>query len=71
MAGKLALVDYRKCDPTQCAGGVCTAALACPRKVMRQEDPYEAPMSPSAPCTGCAECVLHCSLHAVELVTDG
>jgi translation initiation factor RLI1 len=70
MIGKLALVDYRKCDPTQCEGGVCTAALMCPRKVMMQEAPYEAPMPPAGLCKGCAECALHCPLRAVNIV-DG
>ncbi len=71
MAGKLVLVDYGRCDPTQCEGGVCTAAIACPRKAMTQEAPYEAPMPPAGPCKGCAECTLHCALRAVFVVTAG
>ena len=71
MAGKLVLVDYSKCDPTQCDGGVCTAALACPRKVMGQEAPYEVPMPPSVLCKGCAECTRHCPLKAVGLIAGG
>lgn len=71
MAGKLVVIDYSKCDPVQCEGGVCTAALACPRKVMNQEAPYEPPMPPSFPCRGCAECVLHCPFKAVSMVATG
>jgi hypothetical protein len=43
MAGKLAVVDYRKCDPQKCGGGACAAVLACPRKLLRQEDANEPP----------------------------
>jgi translation initiation factor RLI1 len=69
MTGQRVLIDYSKCDPRRCEGGVCTAALACPRKAMGQEAPYEVPMPPSAPCKGCAECVIHCPLKAVRLVS--
>ncbi len=68
MPGKMALVNYNKCDPQRCDCGVCVAALACPRKLLSQEAPYETPMADSAPCKGCGDCVLACPLRAIELV---
>jgi Fe-S-cluster-containing hydrogenase component 2 len=69
--GKLALVDYKKCDPGGCEGGICVAALACPRKLLQQEAPYEAPMTDPSTCRGCGDCVLACPLKAIEVVTSG
>lgn len=71
MAGKQVLIDYSKCDPSLCEDGICTAALACPRKAMGQEAPHEAPMPPAGPCKGCAECVLQCPLKAVRMIAYG
>jgi translation initiation factor RLI1 len=71
MAGKLALVNYRKCDPERCEGGICAAALACSRKLLRQEAPYEVPMTDPFTCRGCGDCVLACPLNAIEVVTGG
>lgn len=68
MAGKLALVDYSKCDPAECEEGVCTAALACPRRLLSQEAPYEVPMSDPSPCRGCGDCARSCGLKAIEVV---
>lgn len=70
MAGKLALVDYSKCDPEQCAQGVCPAVIACPRKLLEQEAPYESPMTDPAPCRGCGDCARSCPLRAIKVV-DG
>ena len=69
MAGKLALVDYRKCDPVMCEQGVCAAVLACPRKLLSQEAPYEAPMTDPSPCKGCGDCARSCALSAIEVVS--
>ena len=69
MAGKLALVDYGKCDPGTCEAGVCAAALACPHRLLSQDDRYEAPMPGPAPCRGCGDCALSCPLEAIELVS--
>lgn len=68
MMGKLALVDYGKCDPGRCEGGVCTAALACPRKLLIQEAPDEAPMADPSLCRGCGDCARSCPLRAIEVV---
>ncbi len=69
MAGKLALVDYSRCDPEKCGGGVCAAVLACPRKLLDQEAPYEAPMADALPCRGCGDCARTCPLKAIKVVT--
>jgi translation initiation factor RLI1 len=69
MAGKLALVDYSKCDPEKCEEGICAAALACPRRLISQEDRHEAPMTDPSPCRGCGDCARSCPLKAIEVVT--
>jgi translation initiation factor RLI1 len=65
--GRLAQVDYRKCDPTRCEGGVCAAVKACPRRLIRQEEPYDVPMGPGMPCRACGDCALSCPLNAVRV----
>jgi translation initiation factor RLI1 len=69
MAGKIALIDYRKCDPQLCAEGVCIAAQACPRKLIGQEAPYEAPMTDPAPCRGCGDCARTCTQGAIQIAS--
>ncbi|HEX9896415.1 MAG TPA: hypothetical protein VGA85_01970 [Dehalococcoidales bacterium] len=39
MPSKMALVDFNKCHPELCDKGICAAAEACPRKLMKQEKP--------------------------------
>ena len=68
MAGKLALVDYSKCDPQRCEGGVCAAVQACPRKLLKQEAPFEAPTTDAMPCRACGDCARTCPLAAIEIV---
>lgn len=68
MSGKTALVDYNKCEPERCDCGICAAALACSRKLLTQEAPYESPMMDPSPCKGCGDCILACPLKAIEIV---
>ena len=68
MGGKLALVDYNKCDPSRCEGGVCAAVKACPRKLLVQEAPYEAPMTDGFPCKACGDCAQSCPVKAILIV---
>lgn len=68
MAGKRAVVDYRKCDPALCEGGVCVAALACTKKRIYQETPGEAPLTDSGSCKGCSDCVRVCPRGAIKVV---
>jgi len=67
MPGKIALVDYNRCHPEKCNYGICTAAAACPRKLLRQEAAFEIPMTDPAICQGCADCVPACPLKAIKI----
>jgi len=67
MPGKVALVDYRQCNPKDCADGVCLAAKACPRKLLRQEEPYEPPMPHPSVCKACGDCVRACPHKAIRI----
>lgn len=69
MPSKTALVDFRKCRPEQCEEGVCAAAKACTHKLLKQEAPYETPMSNPSPCSGCGACVVACPFRAIVIVT--
>jgi Fe-S-cluster-containing hydrogenase component 2 len=68
MAGKLPVVDYRKCDPHECDEGTCAAVLACPRKLLCQEEAFEAPLAGPSPCRGCEDCARACPLGAIRMV---
>jgi translation initiation factor RLI1 len=68
MPGKMALLDYNKCRPDLCEGGVCTAMLACPLHVLKQEAPHEIPMTDPFACKGCAACTLACPVRALSIV---
>jgi translation initiation factor RLI1 len=68
MPGKLAIVLYEKCRPGSCPSGVCLAAKSCPRKVLRQEAPYETPIPSPSPCAACSDCVRACPNGAIQLV---
>jgi len=68
MPEKVALVDFGKCYPEKCGEGTCAAVLACPRKLVKQEAPYEIPMFHPSTCKGCSECVTACLLKAVQIV---
>jgi translation initiation factor RLI1 len=67
MSKKIAVVNYQKCKPEDCKGGVCTATIACKRKSLLQEIPFEMPDSPMI-CVGCGDCVQACPLEAVIMV---
>ena len=65
----IAVIDYGKCHPDKCEGGVCTASLECPNKVIRQEVPYDFPFShPSHFCKGCAKCATACLQKAIRVM---
>jgi translation initiation factor RLI1 len=65
---KIAMVDYRTCQPENCSEGICLAALACPNKILRQEAPYEIPDSNQAMCIGCGVCIPACPQEAIRLI---
>lgn len=66
MANKIAVINYNKCKPEECSGGVCEALIACRKKVLKQEEPYEAPFINTGLCSGCYECIPHCPKGAIE-----
>lgn len=59
------LLDYMRCDPSQCEEGICAAALICERKVLRQEAPGEIPDVYPSMCLGCSDCLTACPLGAI------
>jgi translation initiation factor RLI1 len=67
MPGKLALVDYKKCHPERCDSGGCAAVLACSHKLLKQEAPYEIPMTDPFLCQGCGDCARACPLGAIVI----
>ena len=67
MPRKMALIHYEKCQPELCPGGICQAVAACPRKLLKQEAPYEIPMPDPSLCRGCADCVRACPAGAIEV----
>lgn len=67
MPSKTAVINYQLCDPTQCDGGICAAVMACERKVLKQDSPYEKPDPPML-CVGCGTCVPACIPKAVILM---
>ena len=69
MLRKMALVDYNRCHPEECDGGSCAAALACPRKVLKQETLGEIPEPDPFLCRGCGDCAVACPLRAIAVVT--
>jgi translation initiation factor RLI1 len=70
MLRKMALLDYGKCCPEKCAGGICAAALVCPSKLLRQEAPYYIPMPEPSSCRACGECVRACPQKAVQIISS-
>jgi translation initiation factor RLI1 len=67
MPRKMAIVDYSACYPERCDQGLCLAALACPRKVLRQEMPFEMPEPNPTMCAGCGVCVVACPVKAIHV----
>ncbi|MGQ9768547.1 MAG: 4Fe-4S binding protein [Anaerolineae bacterium] len=68
MPKRVVIVDYKLCQPGQCSNGVCRAALACPRKVLKQDGPYEMPDFNPAMCVGCGVCAQACPRRAVRVM---
>jgi translation initiation factor RLI1 len=67
LPGKIALLQFDKCEPRKCESGVCVAMLACKKKLIKQEKPGEIPMfSPNA-CVGCGDCARACPKQAVMI----
>ena len=67
MAKPQAVVDYQICCPEKCKDGVCLAVLECKHKVLKQDEPGEAPYQLGL-CQGCATCVTACPCKAIRLL---
>ena len=67
MLRRMVIINYNKCRPPSCDSGICAAAAACPRNLLKQEAPYEVPLPSPSVCPDCAKCVLACPLKAIEL----
>lgn len=63
-----AMVDYRRCQPERCDKGICLAVLTCPRKMLKQEAPYEMPDPNPTMCVGCGICAQACPLKAISMM---
>ncbi|MGD9143036.1 MAG: 4Fe-4S binding protein [Dehalococcoidia bacterium] len=69
MARKTALLDYTKCYPAGCNGGLCKAVEVCPSKLINQEERGLPPMMEPYSCRACGECVRACPLDAIRIVS--
>jgi translation initiation factor RLI1 len=67
MPTKIALIDFKKCSPPKCRDGICTAALACTHRLLKQEAPYEIPMPDPSLCRGCGDCAQACPFKAIKV----
>ena len=67
MPSKIAMVDFNKCQPEQCENGMCLAAKACDKKLMKQLEPYEPPMTHASMCKACSDCVKACPFDAISM----
>jgi len=65
---KTVVVDYQACEPEKCEEGICQAVLACEKKILRQEAPYEMPDAKASMCLSCAICVQACPQNAVRVM---
>ncbi len=65
-----AAVDPQKCDPSLCDKGTCPAIAECPRRMIKQETPYEVPYLAGDPslCRGCFNCIKACPRKAIVKV---
>jgi translation initiation factor RLI1 len=68
MPKQVAVINYQRCEPALCEAGICQATLACPRKLLKQEAPFEMPDAYTNMCVGCAICVQACPKEAVKMI---
>ena len=67
MAKQQAVVDFKRCDPSQCSpDGRCPARRECEKRVLKQDAPGEPPYL-FGPCVACGTCVTACPLAAISL----
>ena len=69
MRRKMALLDFGKCCPAACEGGICAAAKVCLLKLMQQEAPFSVPLPEPSACRACGDCVRACPQKAIQIVS--
>ena len=65
-----AIVYYDLCKPEKCdpAKGICTAVSVCKRRILEQEEPFDAPICfPDDMCQSCGDCTRVCPLIAIKM----
>jgi translation initiation factor RLI1 len=67
MPGKMAIVDFNKCQPGERDDGLCLAARACERRLLVQETAHEAPLPNPSLCRACGDCIRACPLGAIKI----
>jgi translation initiation factor RLI1 len=70
MLRKIALLDFNKCRPDSCEGGICAAARACPSGLLKQETPYSMPLPEPSACRACGDCVRACPQKALQIISS-
>ncbi|MFH2039930.1 MAG: 4Fe-4S binding protein [Chloroflexota bacterium] len=68
MPKKTVVIDYHDCNPQLCQDGICKVMLACERKVVTQQAPYELPDARSSMCLGCSLCMNVCPAGAIRML---
>jgi len=68
MPKQAAFINYQRCEPEHCRNGLCQAVLACPRKLLKQEEPFEMPDAYTNMCIGCGICLRACPKEAIQMI---
>jgi len=61
-------VDYELCHPEKCDRGICAAIAECPKRLWKQEEPYDLPYPAAGFCDHCGRCVDACPLKAIRML---
>ncbi len=67
MPNSMVSLNYRQCKPDICNEGSCAALVACPLKLIQQEEKFGFPMINPSHCKGCSKCVTACPQKAISV----